>query len=72
VEPITRETFNKWAQKCNWMQINEAMTPAGRQYTFLTPSGSLIVVIIDLKGNVTSIGQPMPLGPPLPNITKGR
>jgi len=61
MEPITRETFNRWAQKNNWMQTGETVTANGRQYTFLTPSGVLIIGIFDLKGNLMAIGQPAPM-----------
>jgi hypothetical protein len=60
VEAISREVFNRWVQKNNWMQIGEAITPNGRQYTFLTPSGAMVVAIYDLKGNLLAIGQPAP------------
>ncbi|GAI90818.1 unnamed protein product [marine sediment metagenome] len=61
MEAITRVTFNKWAQKNNWMQVNEAASSTGRNYTFITPSGSLIIVMLDLKGNLISLGQPVPV-----------
>ena len=69
MEAITRDTFNKWAQKNNWMQVSEAASPTGRNYTFITPSGNLLIVMMDLKGNLMSVGQPVPvaqsaLGPP--------
>lgn len=57
---ITRETLGNWTQKCNWLKVNEAATPDGRQHTFLTPSGNLIVVQFDLKGNLYSVGQVVP------------
>ena len=62
MEAITRGTFNKWAQKNNWMQVNEAASPTGRQDTFITPSGGLVVIMFDLKGNLTNVGQPVPVG----------
>jgi len=58
--PITRDTFNKWAQSHKWMQIAEAVTPNGRQYTFLTPAGNMTIAMFDLKGNLMGIGQPVP------------
>ena len=61
MEAITRDTFNKWAQKNNWMQVNEATSPTGRNYTFVTPSGSLTIVMFDLKGNLLGVGQPQPV-----------
>jgi len=62
MEAITRETFNKWAQKNHWMQVSEAASPTGRNYTFITPSGNLIVIMFDLKGNLANVGQPVPVG----------
>ena len=61
MEAITRETFNRWAQKNNWMQVNDAASPNGRQYTFITPSGNMVIAIYDLKGNLHSMGHPMPV-----------
>jgi len=61
MEAITSDTFNKWAQKNNWMQVNEAASTTGRNYTFITPSGNLIIVMMDLKGNLMSVGQPVPV-----------
>ena len=61
MDAITRETLNKWAQKSNWMRVNEAATPNGRQVTFLTPSGNMVIAVYDLKGNLHSIGQPVPV-----------
>lgn len=72
MEPITRETFNKWAQKNNWMQIAEGMTPQGRQIQFLTPAGEIVVLMLDLKGNMLGIGKPVAMPQSLPNLpTKG-
>jgi len=70
---INRETFNRWTQKNGWMQINEALTPSGRQYTYITPAGMLVIAQIDIKGNLTSIGQlvPAPQGPPILPERKG-
>ena len=69
MEPITRETFNRWAQKCNWMQSGEGATPNGRQYVFLTPSGNIVIAMFDLRGNLLSIGQPVPTTQsPLPSL----
>jgi len=67
MEAITRETFNRWAQKQNWMQIGETMNPQGRQVQFLTPAGMMVIAMIDIKGNLIGIGQPVPVGQsPLP------
>ncbi|TET43294.1 MAG: hypothetical protein E3J60_00610 [Dehalococcoidia bacterium] len=61
MEAITSAVFNKWAQKNNWMQVNEAASTSGRNYTFVTPSGSLTIVMFDLKGNLLGVGQPQPV-----------
>ena len=63
MEAITKETFNHWAQKNNWMQVNDAATPNGRQVTFMTPSGNIVIAMYDLFGNLNSFGQPMPIPP---------
>jgi len=62
MEAITNAVFNKWAQKNNWMLVNEATSTTGRNYTFVTPSGSLTIVMFDLKGNLLGVGQPQPVG----------
>jgi len=67
MEPITRGTFNKWANKNDWMQVFEGMTPQGRQVQFLTPAGEIVVIIIDLKGNIAGVGKVLPV-PPSPTL----
>lgn len=62
MEAISRATFNKWAQTHKWMQMGELATPNGRQYTFLTPAGNMVIAIFDIKGNLLGIGQPVPAG----------
>ena len=73
MEPITRESFGKWAQKNNWLLVNEAATPNGRQHNYVTPSGSIAIAMYDLKGNLNSLGQPMAQPPPqgIPTLRKG-
>lgn len=67
MEPIAKETFITWAKENNWLPVNEGTHPQGRQTMFVTPSGNLIFVIYDLKGNLLSFGQPMAQPPqPLP------
>lgn len=58
---ISRQAFRGWTKQQNWMQINEVLTPAGRQSTYLTPAGTLIIALFDLKGNLTSVGQLVPV-----------
>jgi len=59
MEPITRETFNRWTQSNKWLQTAEIATTNGRQYTFITPSGKVKIIIFDLKGNLLAIGEPI-------------
>lgn len=60
MEPITRETFNRWAAENKWLRLNDRATPNGRQYMYLTPSGKLVVAMCDLKGNLANIGEVVP------------
>ena len=60
MEPISRVVFNKWAQDSKWIQLNEAANVNGRQYTFLTPAGNLVIAMFDLTGNFVAVGKPMP------------
>ncbi len=66
MEKLTKEDFEQWVKDNKWLQIGEAPTPNGRQPTFLTPSGNLIIAMYDLKGNLEKVGQlvpaPMPRG----------
>ena len=60
MEALSKEVVAKWVKKHDWMKINEAATPTGRQHMFLTPSGGLIAVMYDLKGDILGFAQPMP------------
>lgn len=66
MKPIERSTFNKWAQDSKWMQVGEADTVNGRQYSFITPAGTIIIAMFDLKGNLLGFGHPIPAGQPMP------
>ena len=66
MEIMTRESFTKWAKKHDWLQITEATGPNGRNITFLTPSGNMMIVMFDLKGNLAGLGQPVPAPQPQP------
>ena len=71
MNPITRETFNRWTQKCNWIQTGEAATTDGRQQIFVTPSGNIAIAMFNLKGELMSIGHPMAMPqPPLPGVNQ--
>lgn len=52
---IPQADLRTWAKKSRWLHVNEAVTPSGRQDTFLTPAGFLLAIIYDLKGNTHSI-----------------
>lgn len=58
---MDKQSFASWAEKNRWLKVSEAATPEGRQTQYLTPSGTLVITMYDLKGNLHSIGQPMPL-----------
>lgn len=62
MKQITKEVFSKWVETNNWLMVNEAAQPTGWQRTYLTPSGNMIVVLFDLKGNVLGFGQIRPGG----------
>ena len=64
MEIITRETFNNWAIENNWLFIAKVATANGEQSNYVTPSGSICIAMYDLKGQLQSIGQPMPQPPP--------
>ena len=68
MEKIKKAVFEKWVQKSNWLKVNEGAAANGRQDTFLTPSGNLIVVTYDLDGNLFTVGI---LGPPPPQAIPG-
>jgi len=72
MEAISKATFNKWAQCHKWILITDAPTPMGRQYTYLTPAGTLTIAVFDLKGNLLGIGQPVPVAQSPLDITKPR
>lgn len=61
MEKIKKAIFEKWVQKCNWFKFSEGSSANGRQDTYLTPSGSLLVVTYDLESNLFTVGI---LGPP--------
>lgn len=64
MEPVTRTSFEEWAEKSNWLPVNETPNPLGRQTTFVTPSGSLVFAIYNMQGNLHSIAQPVPQAQP--------
>jgi hypothetical protein len=65
---LTKEEFLKWVEKHDWLLVNEIPTPNGRQDIFTTPSGSFIVAIYDLKGDLQNVVPliVMPAPPPSP------
>lgn len=60
---ITKEMFAEWTEKNDWLKIAEGATPQGPQANYLTPTGNIIIVIYDLKGNLYSVGQPVVMPP---------
>lgn len=80
MEKLKKEDFEKWVKENKWLKISEAPNPNGRQDSFLTPAGNIIIAIHDLSGNLFQIAilgpAPAPQNPlgfsrPPPFISKG-
>jgi hypothetical protein len=77
---ILKDDLLKWIKKQiakgNWLQVNDAGTPQGRQVIYMTYAGQFVIVQYDIQGNVTTIGQPMvipqPRGPSFPGFPLGK
>ena len=75
MDKVKKETFEKWLKKANWLKVNEGAAANGRQDTFLTPSGGLIVITYDLEGNLLTVGimGPAPQQPQsIPGFSGGK
>jgi len=72
MEKVTKDVFQKWMQKNNWLKVNEAATPNGRQGTFVTPAGNFVAAIYALNGDLVQLAMlgPAPQAPP-PGFLKG-
>jgi len=59
MEPITAETFEKWAKKHDWLKMKEVAAPTGKQHIYITPAGNVAIALYDLKGQFIGVAQPI-------------
>lgn len=58
-EKLTKEAFEQWVKDNKWLQIGEAPTTNGRQFTYLAPSGEVTMAIYNLKGELEIAKPPV-------------
>jgi hypothetical protein len=63
MEKVDKQKFEAWVKESNWLQIGETQNPNGRQHTYLTPAGNLMVAIYDLEGKLAAVAQLVPQSP---------
>ena len=66
MEKLDKEKFEAWAKENNWLHIAETPSPNGRQNTYLTPSGNLMISVYDLEGKLAGVAQLVPQPPATP------
>lgn len=61
---ISKEDFNKWIEKYDWLSTAKVTTPTGgHQIIYVTPAGHFVIAIYNLKGDLENIAQPVTIIP---------
>lgn len=71
MEPTTKETFQKWAKRHDWVQFGEQKTSVktadgivdGEQLAYVTPAGNVVLPIF-VEDKLQAVAIPMPPPPP--------
>ena len=63
---VRKEELESWVKKQKWLFFQELPTPTGRQKWYITPAGSFIIAVYDLKGEILQIAQPIFMQQPAP------
>jgi len=63
---VRKEELESWVKKQKWLFFQELPTPTGRQKWYITPAGSFIIAVYDLKGEILQILQPVFMQQPAP------
>jgi len=50
--------FILWAEKYDWLYLDGKIIAGNRNHIYLTPSGALVIVVVDITGIVLAIGKP--------------
>lgn len=66
-EKLTKEVFEQWVKDNKWLQIGEAPTTNGRQFTYLAPSGEVTMAIQNINGDI-EIAKPPVFTIPIPTM----
>jgi hypothetical protein len=68
---LTDEAFLEWAKESRWLMISEAGNPKGRQATYMTPAGELVIIQYNLQGELEQFIKPVPMAMPMPRMGMG-
>ena len=61
-EKITKEIFESWLQKHDWLLVGEDAGPGGRQARYLAPSGQELILLFNLAGELAATARnPIPV-----------